>query len=103
MYAVIKTGGQQYRVCEGDVLAVEKIDSAVGKSVIFDEVLMLANDEKTAIGTPFVVGVSVEANIIDHLRAKKIMVIKFKRRKNYMRRQGHRQNLTKIKITKINT
>lgn len=102
MYAVIKTGGKQYRVQEGDVLSVEKIDTEVGGVITFDEILMSSDGEKASIGTPTVAGASVEASIDSHGKAKKVIIIKFKRRKHHMKKQGHRQNFTKIKINKIN-
>lgn len=102
MYAVIKTGGKQYRVKQGDILEVEKLNSNIGDNITLDQVLMVSA-EQTQIGTPLVLNASVEANIVQHMRAKKVMIIKFRRRKHSMKRQGHRQNMTKIKITKINT
>lgn len=100
MYAIIKTGGKQYRVSEGDVLRVEKLKGDVGATVEFGEVLMLGG-EKVAIGTPVVSGASVKAEILAQDRAKKIIVFKMKRRKNYRRKYGHRQPYTELKITGI--
>ncbi len=100
MYAVIKTGGKQYRVSEGDTLRVEKLDGDVGAKVEFDEVLMIGGD-KVAVGKPTVAGAKVEAEIVAQDRAKKIIVFKMKRRKNYRRKQGHRQPYTELRITGI--
>jgi large subunit ribosomal protein L21 len=100
MYAVIKTGGKQYRVSEGDTLRVEKLDGDVGSKVEFDEVLMIGGD-KVAVGKPTVAGAKVEAEIVAQDRAKKIIVFKMKRRKNYRRKQGHRQPYTELRITGI--
>lgn len=100
MYAVIKTGGKQYRVAQGDRLRVEKLPGDVGASVTFDEVLMLGG-EKVSVGTPLVKGAKVTAEIVAQDRAKKIIVFKFRRRKNYRRKRGHRQPFTEIKITGV--
>jgi large subunit ribosomal protein L21 len=100
MYAVIKTGGKQYRVSEGDRLRVEKLSGEVGSEVTFDEVLMIGG-EKVAIGTPKVEGAAVKARIVAQDRAKKIIVFKFKRRKNYRKKYGHRQPFTELEITGI--
>jgi len=100
MYAVIKTGGKQYRVSEGEILHVEKLAGNPGDEVSFDEVLMVGGD-KTKVGTPFVKGASVKAQIVSQDRDKKIIVFKFRRRKNYRKKQGHRQPYTQLKITGI--
>jgi large subunit ribosomal protein L21 len=100
MYAVIKTGGKQYRVAQGDRLCVEKLPGDVGATVTFDEVLMIGG-EKVAIGTPFVPGAKVTAKIVAQGRRKKIIVFKFRRRKNYRRKRGHRQPYTEIQITDV--
>ena len=100
MYAVIKTGGKQYRVAEGDTLRVEKLSGEVGSAIEFDQVLMLGG-EKVAVGKPLVAGASVKAEIVAQDRAKKIIVFKMKRRKNYRRKQGHRQPYTEVKVTGI--
>jgi len=100
MYAVIKTGGKQYRVSEGDTLRVEKLDGDVGAKVEFDEVLMIGGD-KVAVGKPTVSGAKVTAEIVAQDKAKKIIVFKMKRRKNYRRKQGHRQPYTELRITGI--
>ena len=101
MYAVIKTGGKQYRVEQGDTLALERLDGDTGAQLSFDEVLLVGNDDSTTIGRPLVQGASVKATIVEQGRAKKIIVFKFRRRKNYKRKKGHRQYLTVLKITAI--
>ncbi len=101
MYAVIKTGGKQYRVSEGDILKVEKLDAEQGSTVDFEEVLMVADGEDIKIGAPLVEGSKVSATIEEHGRGKKVEIIKFKRRKHHMKRMGHRQAYTKLKITGI--
>lgn len=100
MYAVIKTGGKQYRVTEGDHLRIEKLPGDIGATLTFDEVLMVGGD-KVAVGTPVVKGAKVTAEIIAQDRAKKVIVFKFRRRKNYRRKRGHRQPFTEIKITGV--
>ena len=100
MYAVIKTGGKQYRVAQGDTLRVETLDAKPGETVVFDEVLMLGGDQPV-VGKPTVQGAKVEAKILTHDRAKKIVVFKFRKRKNYRRKQGHRQPYTELQITGI--
>ncbi|HNS95545.1 MAG TPA: 50S ribosomal protein L21 [Polyangiaceae bacterium] len=100
MYAVIKTGGKQYRVAEGESLRIEKVKGEPGDKIVFDHVLMLGGDEPT-VGKPTVPGAKVEAQILAQDRAKKIIVFKFKRRKNYRRKQGHRQPYTELQITSI--
>lgn len=101
MYAVIATGGKQYRVCEGDQIRVEKLDEAPGGKVVFDHVLLFADGEDVAIGTPYVEGSKVTGEVQEHGKAKKIDIIKFKRRKHHIKRMGHRQRYTQIKITRI--
>jgi len=101
MYAVIVTGGKQYKVAEGDLLKVEKIEQSTGQNINFDNVLLVADGDDVKIGNPYVNGAKVEAEIIEQGRHAKIRIIKFRRRKHYMRRQGHRQWFTKIKINKI--
>ena len=102
MEVVIKTGGKQYRVATGSVLTVEKLDVEVGKSFAINDVLMTVNGPKVAIGTPFVKGVSVQATVVEHIRGPKLIIFKKKRRKNYVRKTGHRQDLSVIKIEAIN-
>ena len=100
MYAVIKTGGKQYRVSEGDRIRVEKLDGDVGAELTFDDVLMLGGD-KVAVGTPTVDGASVSARIVAQDKAKKVIVFKYKRRKGYRRKYGHRQPYTELEITGV--
>ena len=101
MYAVIKTGGKQYKVSEGETLKIEKLEVEPGKKVTFNEVLMIADGENVQIGTPLVEKASVEAKVISQGKGKKVNILKFKRRKNSMKRQGHRQLFTEIQIGKI--
>lgn len=101
MYAVIKTGGKQYRVKEGDVLKIEQLSDDVGSEIKFAEVLMIGNGDDIVCGSPFVNKAVVNAQVLEHARHDKINIIKFKRRKHYMRRQGHRQYYTQVKITGI--
>ena len=100
MYAVIKTGGKQYRVSEGDTIRVEKLPGDVGGKVEFDQVLMVGG-EKVAVGKPLVAGAKVVAEITAQDRAKKIIVFKLKRRKNYRRKNGHRQPYTELRIQSV--
>lgn len=101
MYAVVATGGKQYRVEEGEVLRVEKLAGEVGDEVALDQVLMIGGAEEVKIGQPVVTGALVKANIVEQAKSKKIIVFKYKRRKRYRRKQGHRQQYTAIKITAI--
>ena len=101
MYAVIETGGKQVRVSEGKVIYVEKLDVNEGDNFTFDNVLMVGGEE-LIIGNPYVDGVSVDATVEKHGRQKKIIVFKFKAKKKYRRKQGHRQSYTKLTINKIN-
>jgi large subunit ribosomal protein L21 len=101
MYAVIVSGGKQYRVQEGDVLKLESLPAEVGSSIDFDKVLMVGAGESVKFGKPFVSGSKVTADILSTGRGKKIRIIKFRRRKHSMKSQGHRQNYTEVKITKI--
>ncbi len=101
MYAVIKSGGKQYRVQEGKTLKLEKLPLAVGDVMKFDEVLLVADGEKLSVGTPTVESAQVEAKVVSHGRHRKVKIIKFKRRKHHMKRQGHRQFYTEVEITKI--
>jgi large subunit ribosomal protein L21 len=100
MYAVIRTGGKQYRVSEGDTLRVEKLPGEEGSAITFSEVLMLGG-QNVKIGKPLVAGAKVSATIVAQDRAKKIIVFKMRRRKNYRRKNGHRQWFTEVKITGI--
>ena len=101
MYAVIKTGGKQYRVREGDTLRVEKLAAEAGAKVQFDQVLMVGEGDSVSVGTPYVSGTQVSATVISQGRGDKIKVVKFKRRKNYLRQKGHRQAYTELEITGI--
>jgi large subunit ribosomal protein L21 len=101
MFAIIKTGGKQYRVSENDVLKIEKVDGEAGSTITFDTILMLGGDTLT-VGTPTVEGATVEAELVDQMRDKKVLVFKKKRRQNYRRMKGHRQHLSVVKIKKIN-
>ena len=103
MFAVVKTGGKQYKVKENDIILVEKISSKEGDSIDLNEILLLSNDKETKIGTPLLKGVSVKAKVLEQKKSKKIIIFKKKRRKNYKRKAGHRQNLTALKILKIFT
>ena len=100
MYAVIKTGGKQYRVQKDDVIYVEKLDAKVGDAVNFD-VLMLGKDDGVVIGTPVVEGAKVEGEVLGQVKSAKVVVYKYKSKKNERRKQGHRQPYTKVKITEI--
>ena len=101
MYAVIKTGGKQYRVSEGETLKIEKLELEPGNKVTFNEVLMIADGENVQVGSPLVDKASVEAKVISQGKGKKINILKFKRRKQSMKQQGHRQLFTEIQIGKI--
>ncbi len=101
MYAVIETGGKQYKVAEGDTVFVEKLALDEGAEVTFDKVAALGKDDGLVIGAPYVKGAKVSAKVVKNGKAGKIMVFKFKAKKNYRRRQGHRQPYTKVEIQKI--
>lgn len=101
MYAVIQTGGKQYKVTEGEILKVEKLDGEAGDKLTLDQVLMLKDDNGIRIGMPTVMDALVTVEVIEQGRSKKITVYKYKKRKNYRRKQGHRQAYTKIKVEKI--
>ncbi|MCW8888165.1 MAG: 50S ribosomal protein L21 [Gammaproteobacteria bacterium] len=101
MYAVIKTGGKQYRVTEGQTLRVEKLENEVGTDIDLSEVLMVADGENIKVGAPTVDGGKVTATILGHGREKKVHIIKFRRRKHHMKRQGHRQYYTELEIKGI--
>ncbi len=103
MYAVLETGGKQYKVSLGDTLEVEKLFLKVGESVTFDKVLLLVDDNSTQIGTPYLPNTSVEAEVIAQVKGGKIRVAKFKAKVRYRRTTGHRQHLTKLNIKKITT
>ena len=101
MYAVITSGSKQYRVVEGQTLKLAKITAEVGSSIDFNEVLLLANGDNIQVGKPYIDGRKVVATIVSHGRGKKIQIIKFRRRKHHMKRMGHRQDYTEVKITQI--
>lgn len=101
MFAVIQTGGKQYRVSEGDVLRIELLDSEPKKSVTFDQVLLVSNGSELKIGRPTLPGAKVEAEVIRHGRAKKVVIFKKKRTTTYQRTQGHRQGFTEVRIKGI--
>ncbi|MFU8895691.1 MAG: 50S ribosomal protein L21 [Gammaproteobacteria bacterium] len=101
MYAVIATGGKQYRVSEGAVLRVEKLEAEEGASIEFDRVLLVGDGETVSIGKPFLEGGKVQATVMSQGKARKVEIVKFRRRQNYRRTKGHRQNFTQIKITGI--
>ncbi|MEQ1882478.1 MAG: 50S ribosomal protein L21 [Burkholderiales bacterium] len=103
MYAVVKTGGKQYRVASGEKIKVEQLPGLVGSQLVLDQVLMVADGEKVAIGAPLVAGAKVEATVISHGRHDKVTIFKMRRRKHYQRHGGHRQNYTEIQIDKIST
>lgn len=101
MYAVIETGGKQYRVAPGDTLDIERLDTEAGKPHTFDRVLLVATDGGVRVGTPAVSGAQVTADVTQHHRGEKKIAFKMKRRKGYQRTVGHRQELTRVKITDI--
>ena len=101
MYAIIQTGGKQYRVSEGDVVSIEKLTAAEGEEVVFDKVLTVVSDSDIKIGKPVVEGAKVTAKVVEHGKGKKILVFKYKAKSNYRKRQGHRQPYTKVEISKI--
>lgn len=102
MYAVIKSGGKQYKVKEGSVVQLEKIEKGIGETVELDQVLMVGNGSETKVGAPLLEGSKVVGEVVAQSRGKKINIIKFKRRKHQMKRQGHRQYYTTVKVTEIN-
>ncbi len=103
MYAIIESCGKQYKVAEGDVVLFEKLDAEEGKKVTFDKVILVSEEGKVQVGTPYVKGIKVEGKVISHGKGKKIIVFKMKAKKNYRRKQGHRQPYTKVEITSIKT
>ena len=102
MYAVIKTGGKQYRVQQGDVIFVEKLNAQADEAVTFDEVLLVGEADQSKVGTPVVEGAKVEGKVLAQVKSKKIVVYKYKAKKNERKKQGHRQPYTKVEITAIN-
>ncbi|MDR1164020.1 MAG: 50S ribosomal protein L21 [Candidatus Accumulibacter sp.] len=101
MYAVIKTGGKQYRVADGEKLKIEQIPAEVGAEITLDQILMVGEGESVTIGTPFVSGASVKATVLSQGRHDKIRIFKMRRRKHYQKHQGHRQNYTEVRIDGI--
>ena len=101
MYAVIEACGKQYKVTKGDVVFLEKLEVEEGKKVTFDKVVLLSDDGKVEVGAPYVKGIKVEGKVVAHGKGKKIIVFKYKAKKNYRRKQGHRQPYTKVEITAI--
>lgn len=102
MYAIIETGGKQYKVQEGDVIRVEKLNVAAGETVTFDKVLAVSKDDDLTVGSPLVDGANVTASVVEEGKGKKIIVYKYKPKKTYHKKQGHRQPFTKLTITSIN-
>ena len=102
MYAVIQTGGKQYRVQQGDVIYVEKIDAQADETVTFEKVLLVGEGEEVKVGTPAVEGAKVEGKVLAQVKGQKIVVYKYKAKKNERKKQGHRQPYTKVEITAIN-
>ena len=102
MYAVIKTGGKQYRVQQGDVIFVEKLNAQADEAVTFDEVLLVGDADQSKVGTPVVKGAKVEGKVLAQVKGQKIVVYKYKAKKNERKKQGHRQPYTKVEITAIN-
>lgn len=101
MHAIIETGGKQYKVAEGDVVFIEKLDNEAGDSVEFDQVLAILDGDSATFGAPVVAGASVEATIVKNGKGKKIRIFKYNAKKGYRKRQGHRQPYTKVEIGKI--
>lgn len=101
MYAVLESGGKQYRVAAGTKLAVERLDVAAGQSVTLDRILLVCADGKVTVGTPHVAGAKVVADVVEHHRGPKVVAFKMKRRKGYHRKVGHRQNLTVLQVKEI--
>lgn len=101
MYAIIQTGGKQYRVSEGDVIVIEKLEAQAGETVAFEEVLTVVAEGSVKIGQPVVAGAKVTGTVVEHGKGKKIRIFKYKSKANYRKRQGHRQPFTKVTIEKI--
>ena len=102
MYAVVKTGGKQYRVTPGEKLKVEQITADVGAEVVLDQVLMVGEGDSVRMGQPVIAGAMVKATVVSHGRGDKVKIFKMRRRKHYQKRQGHRQNFTEIRISAVN-
>ncbi len=101
MYAVFETGGKQHKVTQGEIIRVEKLDADPGSEIVFAHVMMVKTDDNTMIGRPYVENASVKAEVIEQGKDKKVIVFKYKRKKNYQRKKGHRQRYTAIRITDI--
>lgn len=101
MYAIIETGGKQYKVQEGQVIRIEKLDAQIGEEVTFDKILAVKRENELKVGTPLVEGAKALGTVLDQGRGKKIIVFKYKAKKNYRRKQGHRQPFTEVKIERI--
>ncbi len=102
MYAVIKAGGKQYRVAPGENIKIEQVQADVGATIVLDQVLMVAAGEAVKVGTPTLAGAKVSATVVAHGRGPKVRIFKMRRRKHYMKTQGHRQNYTEIRVDAIN-
>jgi large subunit ribosomal protein L21 len=100
-YAVIETGGKQFKVHPGDVLNIEKLEKEIGEKITFDKVLLYTKDSESILGKPYVENISVQAEVVEQLRGKKIIVFRYKAKKRIRRKQGHRQYYTRVKIEKI--
>jgi large subunit ribosomal protein L21 len=103
MYAVVKSGGKQYKVQEGETFRVEKLPGEIGAEITFDDILMYSDGENVLVGTPRLENVTVKGTVVEQGKARKIVIFKFKRRKRYRRKQGHRQQYTAIKVDSITT
>ena len=101
MYAIIATGGKQYKVAEGDIVRVEKLGASAGETVTFDKVLMISEDGNVKVGDPYLKGATVSAEVAGEGRGKKVVIFKYKPKKGYSKKQGHRQSYTEVKIEKI--
>ena len=101
MYAIIQTGGKQYRVSEGDVIVIEKLEAQAGETIAFEDVLTVVSEGSVKIGQPVVAGAKVTGTVVEHGKGKKIRIFKYKSKSNYRKRQGHRQPFTKVTIEKI--
>lgn len=102
MYAIIKTGGKQYKVSEGDTIKVEKLNCDAGEAITFEEVLMVSKDGDVTVGSPTIENATVSATVVEEGKGKKVIIYKYKPKKGYHKKQGHRQPFTKIRIEKIN-
>ena len=102
MHAIIETGGKQYKVTEGDTLFIEKLEAEAGQAITFDKVLAILDGDKATFGTPVVEGAKVDASVVKNGKGKKVVIFKYKPKKGYRLRQGHRQPYTKVEIKKIN-